>query len=52
MVLDGNKGDKFFDEDYILPDDLNGLNNKIIKIKFTSDGNTSTAKIFSIRLLK
>ena len=52
IVLDGNKGDKFFDEDYILPADLNGFNNKILKVKFTSDGNNSTAKIFSIRLLK
>ena len=52
MVLDGSKGDKFFDEEYILPANLNVLNNKILKVKFISDGNNSTAKIFSIRLLK
>jgi DUF1680 family protein len=52
IVLDGNKGDKFFDEDYILPANLNGLTDEILKVQFTSDGNNSTAKIFSIRLLK
>lgn len=53
VLLPGDKGEKFFDEEYILPEEfINNRNDKQINIKFMAKENASTPKIFYVRLLK
>ena len=53
VVLTGNSGDKFIDEEYSLSEEITkNLTGKPLTIKFVADKNVSTAKIFYIRLLK
>ncbi|MBC7653358.1 MAG: glycoside hydrolase family 127 protein [Oligoflexus sp.] len=53
VVLSGTNGDKFIDDEYILPLELvKNYDGKPLTIKLVADKNSSTAKIFYIRLLK
>ncbi|WP_304066770.1 glycoside hydrolase family 127 protein [Pedobacter glucosidilyticus] len=52
VVLNGDKGEKFFDEEYLIPDDiLSSVDAKSLKVRFVNQEATPT-KIFFIRLLK
>jgi len=50
VVLDGSKGDRFFTQDYVIPDSLKTLNNVVIKFAATSG--SATADVFDVRLMK
>ena len=51
--LNGDKGEKFFDEEYVIPTDiLENTNSKSLKVKFVNTENARSVKVFFIRLLK
>lgn len=53
VVLPGNKGEKFFDEEYILTEEIiESFNSKVLKVKFAANEGNPTARIFTVRLLK
>jgi DUF1680 family protein len=48
--LDGSKGASFFNIDYVIPD--NFLNTGTVEVKFSATGDSKTARIFYVRLMK
>ena len=53
VLLPNDKGEKFFDEEYLLPEELiKSFDGTPLTVKFITDKNIHSAKIFYVRLLK
>ncbi len=50
--LNGEEGDTFFTKEYLLPDELTSDGQKEKRIRFEAVGNSRTAGIYEIRLIK
>jgi DUF1680 family protein len=51
-IFYGSKGDLFFNIDYDIPDNILNSSNEFIEVKFSSSENSTTPKIFYVRLMK
>jgi hypothetical protein len=52
VKLDGSKGDKFYDVDYELPQDLLGDSGRMLTVKFVAHPNSVAGGIYYVRLMK
>lgn len=52
VSLDGTKGDKFYEVDYQIPEQMLKTQSSKLTVKFVADDGGETAKVYEVRLMR